>query len=138
MMSLESKSSQLPTSMSQDPEPWTSMLCIQPHNKQQSTGQHGPLAHPVMYYSTYPSSASHNYYSNHHSLQNFVHISPSPILFSPVQYGPMPLPSASQSRLPTIRGTPSLVSTQQPNMNISPLASLFVSSLYTTIFFSSP
>ena len=77
-----------------------------------STGQWSPLVLPVMHFSPYPSSTLHRYYPSPPSVQNFVHITSPPLLFSPVQY---PLPSASQTHLPTLRGTPTPHSSYQPD-----------------------
>ena len=98
----------------------TSMLPVQQFSPQRSL-----LASPAMLYSSYPSSTLQPYYSNPSSAQNFAHISthtPStPLLFSPRL-----LPSASQSRVPTIRSTPSPLSVNQLDMNIEPPSSPFV------------
>jgi hypothetical protein len=93
---------------------------IQPSSPEhRSNGQCSPLVFPVVYYSLYPSSTLQNYYPNPLN-QNYVHISSPPLLFLPVIYGPLPLPSALQSCIPTLRGTPSSHSICQLNLNIEP------------------
>jgi hypothetical protein len=81
---------------------------------------------PVTHYSSYPSFTLHNYYPNPPSPQNFAHISSPPLLLSPVLYQSMPLPSASQSRVPKIRGAPPPFSIQPLNSNNVPPSSPFV------------
>jgi hypothetical protein len=61
-----------------------------------------------MFYPSYPSSTLHNYYPNPPSPQNFAHISSPPLYFLPVPYQSMLLPSALQSHILTLRGSPSL------------------------------
>ena len=79
-----------------------------------------------MFYSSYPSSTLHNHYSVPPSHQNFAHISSPALFFSPALYWTMPLPSASQSHVPTIRGTPPPFSIQPLESNNVPHTSPFV------------
>jgi hypothetical protein len=85
-------------------QPSTSMSQNQPSSS--VTVQHSLLVPPVMFYPSYPSSTLHNHHPNPFLPQNFAHISSPPLLFSPPLYQPALFPSASQSRVPTIRGTP--------------------------------
>ena len=93
------------------------------HN-QSSSPEHGfnvqcsPLVPPAMFYPLYPSSTLQNYYPNPPSLQNFMHISSLPLHFPSALYGSMPLPSASQSCVPTLRGSPPLFSIHPLDSNI--------------------
>ena len=114
------------------PQPLTSTSFVQSSSQvsslqtstspvQQFSPQRSPLAPPAMLYSSYPSSTLQPYYPNPSSAQNFAHISSPPLLFSPRL-----LPSALQSHIPTIRGTPSPHSINQLDMNIEPRSSPFV------------
>ena len=92
------------TSMSPITSPKTSMLPIQSLSPQCS-----PLVTPAMLYSSYPSSTLHTYYPNPPTSQNITHIS-THISSPPLHFPSNLLPSASQSRVPMIRGTPSPIS----------------------------
>ena len=68
---------------------------------------------PHHVFHTYPSSTLHHYYPPSQNVPNYAHISPSfqPVpSYHPVMGNPsnMPLPSASQSHIPSLRRTPSV------------------------------
>jgi hypothetical protein len=128
--------------MSQNSRTQTSTSQFQPSNQEHRFNvQHGQMVPPVVHYSSYPSSTLHNYYPNPPSPQNFAHISSPPLLFSPVLYQSMPLPSASQSRVPTIRETPPPFPIQPLNSNNIPPSSPFaqyMSPLLSPLHFPQP
>ena len=121
-MTFKPRSLQLSTSTLRPPQMQTSTSQVQPSSPQRS-----PLVPPVVHYPSYPSSTLHTYFPRPSSTHNFAHISNFLHHSSPVQYGPgMPLPSALQSHVLSIRGTPSSHSAQQPNLNNDPRTSPFV------------
>jgi hypothetical protein len=88
--------------------------------------QRSTLVSPAMYYPLYPSLTLHTYYPNPLLSHNFMHISSSPRHCSPALYGSIPIPSASQSHVPTIRGSLSPSSIRQLDSNIDSWASPYM------------
>ena len=119
-MNPEPRASQPLTSTSQAPQAPTSMSPVQ-----QFSPQCSPLVPPAMPYPSYPSSTLNTYYPNPSTAQNFAHIS-THTSSPPLHFSPILLPSASQSRVPTIRGTPSPLSINQLDMNIEPRSPPYV------------
>src|SRR5882757_2769317 len=78
----------------------------------------GPMVSPVVPLATYPSSALHEYYPPPNSSQNFAHIPTENFTHTfNVPNAFNLLPSASLSRLPSIRGTPSPIHSNRNSNN---------------------
>jgi hypothetical protein len=137
IMTSEPRAPQGPTSTSQVrvSSPTTSTSSAQPFNPQRS-----PLVSPAMPYPTYPSSTLHTYFPSPSSPQNPMHIS-THTSSPPMHFSPVLLPSASQSCVPTIRGTPSPISLNPIDADIRHRTPLFVqvtSPLLSPLHFPQP
>ena len=103
-MSSKSISSQLSTSTLQGSQMQTSMSQIQSSNSEHRFNiQCSPLVPPAVFYPSYPHQLCIIIIQIHLHAKN---ISSFPLHFSPALYRSMPLPSASQSHVPMIRGSP--------------------------------
>jgi hypothetical protein len=73
---------------------------------------------------SYPSSTLHCYYPLPHHAANYAHISPSQTYHSHSHTeGRLPLPSASQSHIPSLRHTPSIPSSENIRIKHVPVSS---------------